>query len=255
MRRRLLAVVLLLAACDATADGRRAWDEGRIDAARELWVGAAERAGASASPELLIDAAIASLRLGDAEAAESFAARAADAGGRSFEAFREFLTGNAAFVRAEAAETQTFRPGAGPEAFDAAIALAEQARDAWAAALVARGDWPEAARNAERAELMASRLRKRRESSETEKRSLPGQKKPQPRPAPPRPSAQKPVPKAPEPKAGDPSGEPPSGVAQDELPADAVAKLLERLDEKEREKTGARRDRREQGPGRVERDW
>ena len=250
-----LLVAGILGACSRTADGAAAWREGRFEEAHAAFAAAAVAAGDAASPELLYDRALAALRTGNLTEAEGAADAAASRGGAEFAALRDFLRGNAAFARAEIAARQAGTVEAEPFALDVAIAHAETARRSWAAAAVSRPDWPEARRNVERALLLVEELRKRKPASDPESRkSGTPEPRPVPIPPPPRPDA----PDLPEPPREDPRGpgddaSPESGAA--ELSPEAVARLFEKLAEKERERAALRRERREARSDEVERDW
>ncbi len=258
---RNLAATLLIAAlaaapgCAPPEPGVRAWEEGRFaDAADEMGA-AVDAAGDGASPALLHDLALASLRAGRIAACEAAARRAEATGGPAIAARAAFLLGNAAWARCDGAESETFRLGQDLSAFDRAIALAESARDAWARAAAAHGDWPEARRNAERAILRVARLRVDRARADREKGGMPGA------------TGDPRLVQVPPPAAG-PGGEspptPPDGQGEtgpalfpgEREPTSAeIRALVLRLVEMEDEKHEARRRLREATGGGAERDW
>lgn len=262
MRRRILAtsafLPLLAAACSRTADGFAAWNDGRFEDAHREFAEEAESAGEGASAVLHWNRALASLRIGRPTEAESAADAAAERGGEEFAALRDFLRGNAAFARCDVASAQAGSAEAEPFALDVAIAHAETARRSWIAAAASRADWPEARRNVERANLRLEALRKRKAEAEDPRRKR-GAPEPRPVPIPPPTDRRKP-PDAPgdesapdRPKA--PGTDAPTEAQTTELSADAVARLFEILEAREREKASIRRSRRAARAGEVERDW
>lgn len=251
--------LLLLAACSDVGDGVRAYRAGNFEEAHAAFAAAEERAGDGASAALLYDRSLAALRVGELDAAESAAVRAADRD-PDFAGRRDFLLGNVSFARCELAETQANSPEAEPFAFDVAIRYGEAARDAWGAAAASRNDWPEARRNVERALLKIADLRRQQAARDPNSKKAPDAPTP-PRPAPPTPpptptagpDAEQP-PDAPGPGAdGTPDAEPGAVVA--ELTPEQVRRLFETLAAKEREKLDVRRERRRTQPPEVTRDW
>jgi hypothetical protein len=240
MRRVALLTALLAAGCDASADGARAYREGRFkDAAAEL-SRAAKDAGDGAPAELVYDAALASLRAGDLAAAESSAQAAGKRGGE-FAALADFVRGNASYARSALSETQADRPESEPFAFDVAIKQAETARDAWARAAVTRDAWPEARRNVERALIAIERLTAKKLARQNQPKKSAEQNKPLPLPQP------KVDPKDKKETAAD--------VEVADLSADEVRRLFDVLAAKEKEKRETRRTRRDIKGAEVERDW
>src|SRR5262249_15509758 len=153
--------------------------------------------------------------------------------------------GNAAFARCETAAKVASQPEAEPFAYDAAIAHGEAARRSWQLAAMSRPDWPEARRNVERAIATIEDLRKRNDDALAKKKKT--EDRPQPKPQnPPEP-----------PKDADRKTEEEAAVAPrlDELTADQVMALLERLVAKEKQKVALRRSERRAQQGGVERDW
>ena len=241
LSRAVVAVALLLAACDGSAAGTRAYREGRFDEAHRAYAAAADAAGAGASPEILYDRALAALRHGDLADADRSAAEAATRGGPEFAALRDFVRGNVAFARCLTAGLQASAPEAEPFAFDVAIAYGETARAAWQSAAASRADWPEASRNVERALVGLESLRRRKAEAE-QKRQRQRERKPQPKPAP---QERRPV-----------SEEAPlAGPQNTEIPRTQVLGLLDRLAAKEKAKLESRRTQRGVQPPDVEQDW
>jgi len=266
----LLSVAVCAAATGCTRDaefdaGRVAYEARDYRRARDAFTLATERDGEAASSELLHWAALASLRAGDLDAAEELSSRAVLAGA-PFVAQRDFLRGNVAFARSEIAAEQARAVEAEPFAFDVAIGHAETARDAWAQAAAARDDWPEARRNAERAWHRAEALR--REKSEVERsrdtkkagggpprinavRLDPQQKPPDDVGD----QRKQPQSSATDGTSDDQGQDPALALAEGELAADQVLRVLDTLRAKEDEKLAARRASRRARSANVERDW
>ncbi len=271
----LLVGALTLGACDRTSAGAQAYEEGRHSAAFTALTDAVESAGGGASCELQYDLALAALAVGESDVARTAidAARVLAEGDEHLAPLVDFLAGNVAYALCDMRAKEAASPEAEPFAYDTAIARAEEARDLWAAAAMARDlkqreDWPQARRNIERAlrrieELVALKAA----AEEAKKKSAPGgppRIRPRPAPTPkiePRveptagtdPSAPPPPPKP----TGEGDEEPAPDLAAQltELDPAAVSRLLETLAAKERERRAAReeRQRRERVPG--SRDW
>jgi len=241
MRVRALLLLLALAGCDASADGARAYREGRFKDAAAAFATATESAGDGAPAELLYDEALAALRAGDLTRAESSADKAAARGGVEFAALRDFVRGNAAFARSALSERQADGVEAEPFAFDVAIAQATTARDAWVRAAVLRADWPAARRNVERAVLAIERLKEKKKAREDRAKKSDPAPKLRPLPAP------QVVPKD--------GKDAPADLQSADLSAEEVSRLFEVLAAKEKQKADVRRARREARSGDVEKDW
>lgn len=252
-------VALAVAACGDVRDGLRAYDEGRhVDAHRALSA-AVDAAGDGAAAELVYDRALAALRAGDIGDAERSVARAAQIGEGDLRAACDFLAGNVAFARCDLAERQASTEEAEPFAFDIAIEQARTARRHWVAAAITRDDWPEARRNVERVDRRIEALRAKKAEAEARKRRKgPKDRRPQPR-AEPRPGTKSDgAPPAPPEGTGAAQGGPTDEGADPqvaELTPAEVARLLDRVAEKEREKLAAREKRRSAPTPAVERDW
>lgn len=244
---RVVLCCFLLLSGDPFADGMRAYAEGRYPDAVKAFLAAEAEHGDAASPELLHNLSLAALRADELRMAESSAEKAAVRGGASFVPIRDFILGNVAFKRCLKAEVLAGRVEAGPVALDAAILHAETAVRSWQRAATSRDDWPEARRNVERALLKLDALKKEREERRKKQNRKPKNQPPQP----PAPQQQK-----------DPTRRG-RKVNQDrlvtaelkELSRAQVRRLLDKLAEKEKEKTGLRR--KEQAAKRVagDRDW
>lgn len=248
----------LLAGCDATTEGRAAYVAGRPADAWSAWRRAAAEAGDGASPELSYDLALAALAVGELDAAEQAARRAAERGGAAFEPLRDFVLGNVSFARSLEAEAAAQRPAPDAAAWERAATHAEDALARWRLAAASRADWPQARRNVERALLRLDRLRERRRDGGGPQRTpvpLPGAPG-SPDGAPP---GTPPFPPPPEPPATpDPGGSPPAAGATVEsgrLDEAQVGRLFEVLLEKERRKQALRRAARLAPTPGVERDW
>lgn len=194
----------------------------------------------------LFNQSTAALRAGDLVVAEIAAEKAAAHGGPLAWPRRDFIRGNAAFVRCDREELKAYGPAGGVRAIDAALRFAEQARDAWTKAAASRENWPEARRNVERAILKIQKLRAMKEEAES-KPNEPPPKKPQPLPA------------AESGEPQDPGTErrpaPRARATTNELTPEQVAALMDRLAEKEREKVRVRRADQQARRAQVERDW
>jgi tetratricopeptide (TPR) repeat protein len=253
-------LALLLAGCDATADGRQAWRAGDAQGALAAFRRAVDAAGDSASPEVLYDLALAALRVGDLDLAEQAASRAAARGGAAFEGLRDFVRGSVSFARSEAAEAEAGKPGADATAWERATLHTEDALARWRMAAASRWDWPEARRNVERALLRLDRLREKRRDG--------GGSKPPPGTTP----GGKPAPDGPvEPPDAPPlppPAQPPTALPSDDTPkpdgaavesgllsGEQVLRLFDALLEKERQKQALRRAVRAAPTPGVERDW
>lgn len=239
MRGALLLCALAVAACDATKEGARAYRAGRL---RDALAAFDRAAGDGASPELLYDRALAALALGELEVAESSVAAAAERGGPAFAARRDFVRGNVAFRRSEAAEAEAARADADATARERVVAHAEDALAFWRLAAASREDWPEARRNVERALLRLSRLRERRGDGG-------GRPRPEGPDAPGRP-------RPPSEASREEPGAPPPGTPEAEpLPPERILRVLDLLRAKEAEKLRLRRERMRARAVAGERDW
>jgi hypothetical protein len=251
---------LALAACGDAGDGLAAYRDGRYADAHRLLSAALRDAGPSASGELAADAALAALRDGAFDEATSAAKDAAARGDADVAGFAEFVRGNAAFAKCDVAEAQAKTPEAEPFAYDLAIRWAAAARDAWIAAAASRGDWPEARRNVERANLRLAALSQAKAEREAQRRRT-GPPKIRPKPLPSGGKGDPPAdPAPPQPAPGAQTGKEPKVPGGDEAvvtelsPAE-VRRLLDRLAEKEREKIALRRAEQEKRRAEAERDW
>jgi len=138
--------------------------------------------------------------------------------------WNDFVRGNVAFARSEAAED-----------IDIQIAFTEDAIAAWRAAAIQR-DWPEARRNVERGLLRLQGL--------FEKKSGKDRKPPEPKPPP-----------VPPPPGKEEGPETEAKLEKGELAQAQVLRLLELLREKEAKKTAERRARLGTPQRGVEKDW
>lgn len=239
------ALVLLLAAGGDFAAGVAAYQAGRHAEALEAFARAEREAGDHPSPELLFDKALAALGAGELRTAEDAAGNAAALGGPEFAALRDFVMGNAAFLRSIEAERETLKPLPPPSAFDVAIAQIEAAQSAWQRAALSRPDWPAARRNVERALLRGERLRERKQAAEQDRQTMP---KPRDVLEPETESQQQEPP--PVPPQAQTDREPPVELSREQLLA-----LFERVDAKEEQRVALRRSLRAKQRSSVERDW
>jgi len=109
--------------------------------------------------------ALASLSSKDLDRAAQVADQLANSGKASDLAWRDFFLGNLAWRRSELAEFEAHGPVPPAGALERAIAHAEAALEAWQTALDDRGDWPEALRNTQRAELRITALREEQQAN------------------------------------------------------------------------------------------
>ncbi|MHC4342356.1 MAG: hypothetical protein ACYSX0_19350 [Planctomycetota bacterium] len=231
---------LLLTGCGEFAAGVDAYREGRY---RDAHAAFRKAEADDASAELSFNRALAALRAGDLSDAESSAQKAAERG-PAIAPLCGFLQGNAAFERCRMAERQADSVAAEPFAFDVAIAYAKKAARLWQRAAMSRPDWAEARRNVERALRKLEELQKKKEEADPRRRR---QADPKPRPDP--------VPPLPLPKPGTEIEQDPEVTPQlKELSPEQIARLLDKLAEKEKDKAALRRSTRQQD-SRVERDW
>ena len=248
---RTLLLLVLLVGGDTFSDGVRLYREGRYKEALASFAAAEERAGEDASAELLYNKALCALRSDKLVVAEVAAEKAAVRGGPDFFGLRDFLLGNAAFLRSEAATALARRPEAGPVALEEAIRQAGSALDFWQKAAVSRSDWPAARRNVERALLKLEELKKLEAEAERKRKKAAARPKPRPQP---RPTVR---------QTGDPERDPRNRerVRREtapvllELSAAQVQRLLDKLSQKEQEKRKLRRERQRVRRLLVERDW
>lgn len=250
-----LALLVLLAGCGGVEAGIAAYRDGRFGEARARFAAAAKSDGDGAVPEVHYDHALAALRDGALDEANSAAERARRAAAGDLAGHCDFLLGSVRFARCEIAAAQAASVEAEPFAYDVAISLARGARDAWRGASITRDDWPAARRNAERAQRMLDDLERRKAQAARDRRSAkePGggtepASAPSPRPAPP-------IPPPPDDAAGEPGARGDEPSAARELTRDEVRRLLDLLAEKEKAKAAARRAHRAARSADVDRDW
>lgn len=257
MNVKILVCLLLLTSGDPFGDGVRAYREGRFQDALRAFAAAEREAGESVAPEVLYNKALAALAVGDLLEAESSAERAAGRGGPQYEALRDFLRGNVAFVRCEAAEVTADTPEAGDMGLESAISHGMSARAYWQRAAMTRDDWPEARRNVERALLKLKSLELKRDAREAQKRKE-REAKPKPLPMPTNPDEEPPQPEErtdPENRGEVESEDVPAPATVIELSPEQVRHLIGKLKEIEAEKRRLREAVRRTGPLRVYRDW
>ena len=247
MKAMVILFALLLTEPDEFRAGIEHFRAGRFADAVAAFRNAEKAAGDAAGPELLFNLALAAVRSGDPVLAETAAEKAAARGGAAFEARRDFIHGNAAFLRLDVEEAATDLPNAPPAAFDKAIATAETAFRLWSKAAATVDDWPEARRNAERALEKADELRKKKIARAADPNAAKKERtsKPRPRPEPPRDVKKE--------EAQRPEQRPAARAA--ELTPEQTKKLLEKLQQLDREK-GAVREREQSARAKgSEKDW
>ncbi|HKE00999.1 MAG TPA: hypothetical protein VKE69_08320 [Planctomycetota bacterium] len=263
------AMTVALAGGDAFREGVEAYRAGRYADALAALARAEQEAGDRAAPELLYDKALAALGAGDPHEAQASAERAAARGGPDLARAADFVRGNAAFLLCESAEKDAEKPDALPDAYDAAIASAETARDAWIAAASREVDDPAARRNVERAVRKIEDLkRKKKEREEKQKPESQPSSRPSSQPSPPesRPQSQpssesQPSPKDPQQPQEQQQDQPPQPKDSEsqepppnELSPEEVQRLLDKLDEKDQERREKMRAR-VRIPMRAKKDW
>jgi hypothetical protein len=218
------------------------YDAGRYRESLTGWQALAAELGPQAPPEVLGNLALAALRgvrLGDAEAAARKLEESASSAERAYAAF---LLAHAAYLRSQQAEAAARLPDAEPRAWDAALSSCHAAAAAWMRAdTLAAAGWPAAVRNAERAVRRLSELERLRDEAERQK--PPAKKEPdQPEQKPQRKPDEKPEEQDPE-------------MMRTKMSPEEVAKLLLRLEQKDREKRMARTAQQRAGATAGERDW
>ena len=231
---------------DDFAAGVRAYREDRFRDALEAFTKAEKTAGNGASPELLHNRAMAALCAGELIEAEFSAEKAAVRGGPEFAALRDFLLGNTAFARCGKAETEAGMLEADPFAFDTAIAHAEIAGRCWQRAASSRSDWPAARRNVERALLKLKALKKKKEAAKQQKKKIKDKKNM---------NQPDPLLQSQRPKPEDQEQESRVKPLLHELPPELVRRLLDKLNEKEKEKLALRKAQQRLQRAEVEKDW
>lgn len=240
MRAPVLLSLLLLDG-DPFAAGVSAYRAGAFKEAYAAFASATAGDAVDAAPAHY-NQGLAALRAGMWREAEAAVGKAASLAGGEFVALRDFVRGNLALARSANAQAQASGPEAEPFAFDVAIAQAEAAARAWQAAAMSRDDWPEARRNVERALLAVDELQRKKAEAEGKQQSKKEQA-PTELPAPEPESAQaEPELAAPDAQVGDHG-------------ADLVARLLERLARKEKERRRVRHDAQLAARGAAEQDW
>jgi hypothetical protein len=200
---------------------------------------------AAPPPELRLGLALAALRVqrtGDAEAALrpllAEAALLAEAPALAAEA--QFVFGLLQWQRAERAQAAAQLQDAEPFALASARRAAALAMAAFCAADRARGGWPAALRNAERAARLDAELERLAAAQQPPK----AQKEPD-----------QPPPPEPEPERQPTQEEQAPELAREALSAAAAAELLARVQQREREKLQVRRAGQRRGSTAGERDW
>ena len=169
MRCRLWILVALVAGCSGGSEvretfsrGLAAYDRGDPSAALQLFE-EAERLASEVEPELIANQAMAALGAGDLPRVEQEARRAASVAAQGpmaleFSSLRDFLLGTTALERALRSRTLALQPDADPGIVRRGISEADTARRSFELAVTARGTWPAAARNLERALLILEEL-------------------------------------------------------------------------------------------------
>ncbi len=228
-------------AAPSFADAVVSYRAGRYAEAHAVFQAQLAAAGSIAGPELLGNAALTALRLQRPGDAESAAQKLAERSDPESQALGAFLLGHAAFLRCQTAIAAAKLQDAEPGAWAAAERAVGLAIEHWLQADAARGGWPEAVRNAERAAQLRAEVQAQRQAAERN-RPPPKQEPDQPEPKP-----------APRPETT-PEEQVPE-VVQTKLSNQDLARLLERLQQKDREKRLARQAQQRATAVAGERDW
>jgi hypothetical protein len=209
---------------------------GRFEEARVLFAAEAASRGEAAPAELLSNHALAALRVERPAEAAAAARRLAAMPDTSERAWGEFLLGGASWQQGQRALAAARLRDAEPMAWDLAVRGFEEAFAHWRSASELRPDWQEAVRNAERALLALEAARAAR--SEAAAKQAGEHREPEPPP----------------PGPGELEEQAPQMTRQ-ALPPAEVAKLLQRLREKEQQKLRSRRQAQRASAVAGERDW
>ncbi|MBL8751179.1 MAG: hypothetical protein JNK78_18625 [Planctomycetes bacterium] len=211
-----------------------------VEAHREL--AAAVAAAGNPCPEhLAYDLALAALRVQRTADAEDAIRPLLEGRDEAVRARAEFVAAMAALQRGERAAAAARLPDAEPLAWQSAVRGAELAVRGFLRAADARGTWPEARRNAERASRTLAEFRRSAAEDAAKWRENATEKAPPP-PEPPRPTERPPEEIAPD-------------LAAAVLPPAEVARLLLRVQQREAEKQRMRRDAQRASAVAGERDW
>lgn len=222
------------------ADGLAHYRDGRFaDAHREL-AAAVAAAGTPSPPHLAYDLALASLRIQRTTDAEDAIRPLLGDPDPAVRARAEFVAAMAALQRGERAAAAARLPDAEPLAWHSAVRGAELAVRGFVRAADVRGNWPEAMRNAERASRTLAEFRRLAAEDAAERGETATEKSPPPEP--PRPTERPPEESAPD-------------LATAVLPPAEVARLLQRVQQREAEKQRIRRDAQRAAATAGERDW
>lgn len=234
-----------LPAGDLWQRGLDAYRSREFEQAKELFEQAVESDPRAATPQLLLNQAFAALRCREMEQAEWAAEKAAARGGPAWYRLRDFVHGNAHWLRCLESEAETTLIDPDPSSFDRALEHAGNALTAWRRAALGDQDWPGARRNVERALRIIEDLEARREEA-LKKRS--GQDQPPP-PPPPETTDD------PESEESEEADQPEQQASLTPLSAAELERLLQRLAIKDMEKRELRRERRQLRSQGVEKDW
>lgn len=214
---------------------------GRHQAAFDTFQREFAAAGAAAGAPLRWNLALAALRVqrsSDAEAAVQPWLASDDA---ALRADAEFVLAMASFQRGERAAAAAQLADAEPMAWTMAVQAMERATAGFLRAANARGGWPEAERNAERARARHRELQQLRAAAQ----APPAQ--PEPQPPEPLPPPERPAEPQPEEAA--------LGLTKDPLAAAELANVWRRVDQKEREKRTQRQQQQRRAMRAGERGW
>jgi len=231
MNAKSTAALLCLVALQAPGGGPEqftagvaAWRAGRYEDARVAFAAELAAHGAGAPAELRANLAMAALRVQRTQDAEAAARPLLESAVIDDRAWGEFLLASAAFQRGERAAAAARLPDAEPMAWETAVRSVAGSVQGWCRAAELRAGWPEALRNAERAVRALAALERERaaQAPREQKRTEPVPPEPPPQPA--QPSTEEVQP----------------DLVQATLPEAELARLRQRLQQKQREKRGAR---------------
>jgi hypothetical protein len=254
-----LAALLVLAGCaqrgavkDLHAQGVAELEAGRASAASALFAQALELVAPERRIEhgdLVHDRALAALLADELATAESVARELTGADDRARVADGWLLIGVVWARRADRARAQAEGPEAEPFAYDAAIALANEAEAAFASAVLVRGGWPAAARNAERMTARSERWTRERDAAEPAASVVAADGTPNVQLVPTDDGS------GTEPTAAGDEASGPERTPLANLGVDELERLLDALVRAEEDKLDARAERRRSAVTDVEKDW
>jgi hypothetical protein len=219
--------------------GVQSFEEGDFAKAFQLFKERDQAMGENAPASLLFNRALAALRIQKPKDAEISAERAAARGGKSGFALRDFILGNAAFLRAERATKEIELAEGGPRAQERALLHFHRSIQHWRAALGRNSFRPEATHN-----ISLSKKRIQETQNQAKSRSRPSRKEKSPSLTPSK------KPKSPR----FPKKNPPQKNTPHLRPKD-IQTLLQTLAKNEKAKWELRRKQRRKHPPTSGRSW